>query len=226
MFDNFTHIINGLKALRKTYPNKEMVKKMLNSLPTYWEPKVMAIEESKDLNSLFFDELIGSLLTYEMKINYKEKEIKKVPRKVGVAFKSITCENDEDSSKNDDDEEMKMFAKRFKRSRSSQYNEDQEVVNLYLMAIDDIKVTSNSSTLNDYSFDELQDAYDELGLEFDFMISKHKKNVSKLRNENGLLSKTNHELEEKVNKMQEIINDFGKKNLDLHNLLSKAHEDY
>ncbi|KAG8472829.1 hypothetical protein CXB51_034702 [Gossypium anomalum] len=77
MYDRFTHIINGLQALGKTYPNKEMVKKMLNSLPTSWEPKVTVIEESKDLNSLSLDEFIGSLLTYEMKINYNAKEIKK-----------------------------------------------------------------------------------------------------------------------------------------------------
>ncbi|KAA3467311.1 hypothetical protein EPI10_002334 [Gossypium australe] len=32
MSDRFTHIINGLKALRKIYLNKEMVKKMLDSL--------------------------------------------------------------------------------------------------------------------------------------------------------------------------------------------------
>ncbi|MBA0710962.1 hypothetical protein Golax_010203, partial [Gossypium laxum] len=112
----FTHIINSLKTLGKIYPNKEMVKNMLNSIPTSWEPKVMAIEESKDLNSLSLDELIGSLLTYDMKINYNVKEIKEVPKKVGVAFKSTTCEKDEDSSNNDDDDdEMEMFAKRFKR---------------------------------------------------------------------------------------------------------------
>ncbi|KAG8499227.1 hypothetical protein CXB51_005730 [Gossypium anomalum] len=74
MSDRFAHIING-KALGKSYPNKEMVKKMLNSLPASWEPKLTVIEESKDLNSLFLDELIGSLLTYEMKINYNAKEI-------------------------------------------------------------------------------------------------------------------------------------------------------
>ncbi|KAH1129157.1 hypothetical protein J1N35_000535 [Gossypium stocksii] len=34
MSDHFTHIINGLKALRKIYPNKDMVKKMLNCLST------------------------------------------------------------------------------------------------------------------------------------------------------------------------------------------------
>ncbi|MBA0868496.1 hypothetical protein Goshw_014642 [Gossypium schwendimanii] len=96
----------------------------------------------------------------------------------------------------DEDKEMKMFARRFKRfMRSNKGREfqkkeglklestkekdliicyecndedsfDDEVANLCLMAINDPKVTSNSSTLNDYSFDELQDAYDELGLKF------------------------------------------------------------
>ncbi|KAK5775507.1 hypothetical protein PVK06_043404 [Gossypium arboreum] len=82
MSNHFTHIINALKALGKTYLNKEMVKKMLNSLPTSWEPKVMAIEESKDLNSLSIDDLIGSLLTYKININYNAKEIKEVPKKL------------------------------------------------------------------------------------------------------------------------------------------------
>ncbi|KAA3478025.1 zf-CCHC domain-containing protein [Gossypium australe] len=62
MSDHFSHIINGLKALRKIYPNKEMVKKMFNT-------NVRAIEESKDLKSLFLDELIDSLLTHEMRLN-------------------------------------------------------------------------------------------------------------------------------------------------------------
>ncbi|KAA3470962.1 UBN2 domain-containing protein [Gossypium australe] len=46
-----------------------------------------------DLNSLSIDELIGSLLTYEMKINH----------------------NDEGSSNNNDEEEMVIFAKKFKK---------------------------------------------------------------------------------------------------------------
>ncbi|KAH1047233.1 hypothetical protein J1N35_038017 [Gossypium stocksii] len=70
MSDRFTHIINGFKALKKIYPNKKMVKKMLNSLLTTWEAKVTSIEESKDFNSLSLDKLIDSLLTYEMKINH------------------------------------------------------------------------------------------------------------------------------------------------------------
>ncbi|KAH1056611.1 hypothetical protein J1N35_034676 [Gossypium stocksii] len=70
MSSRFTHIINGLKVLRKIHPNNDMVNKMLNSLPKSWKPRVKAIEESKDLNLLLLDELISYLLTYEIKINY------------------------------------------------------------------------------------------------------------------------------------------------------------
>ncbi|MBA0880313.1 hypothetical protein Goshw_000916, partial [Gossypium schwendimanii] len=103
----------------------------------------------------------------------------------------------ESSEEVDKNKEMEMFARRFKRFMRSnkgrefqkkeglklestkendliicyEYNDeessDDEIANLCLMAINDPKVTSNSSTLNAYSFDELQDASDELGLEFE-----------------------------------------------------------
>ncbi|MBA0747572.1 hypothetical protein Gogos_004479 [Gossypium gossypioides] len=115
MSDRFTHIINGIKALRKTYPNMDMVKKVLNSLPTSWEAKVTVIEESKDLNSLSLDELIGSLLTHEMRLN-KESEKEKVMKKnVGKALKSTTNDDSESSEEVDEDKEMEIFARRFKR---------------------------------------------------------------------------------------------------------------
>ncbi|XP_022774080.1 uncharacterized protein LOC111316374 [Durio zibethinus] len=54
----FTNIINGLKALGKTYSNVEIVKKILNSLPKSWEAKVTAIEGSKDPHTFSLDELM------------------------------------------------------------------------------------------------------------------------------------------------------------------------
>ncbi|XWS18056.1 hypothetical protein CRYUN_Cryun32bG0009800 [Craigia yunnanensis] len=74
MADRFTDIINGLNALGKNYTNKEMVKNLLISLPKSWEAKVTVIEELKYPNNLGLDELIGSLITYEMKLKYKEKK--------------------------------------------------------------------------------------------------------------------------------------------------------
>ena len=56
-----------------------------------WEPKVTAIEESKDLNTLQLDELLGSLTTYELKQKHNEEkdEATKVVdvKKKGVALK-------------------------------------------------------------------------------------------------------------------------------------------
>ena len=54
MYNRFTTIINNLKGLGKTYANKEMMKKILNSLLKSWEANVTAIEESKDPITFFF----------------------------------------------------------------------------------------------------------------------------------------------------------------------------
>ncbi|KAK8612484.1 hypothetical protein V6N13_092599 [Hibiscus sabdariffa] len=73
-------------------------------------------------------------------------------------------------------------------------------------------VSSNSSPSFSYSFDELQDVYDELVLEFENHILKNKKVVSSLKIQNDLISKTNDELEAKLKK-------FEQKNVNLKNLL-------
>ncbi|KAK2974082.1 hypothetical protein RJ640_013843 [Escallonia rubra] len=57
MYSRFTLIINGLKLLGKTYPEKDIVRKFLRSLPKRWEAKLTAIQEAKDLNVLKLEEL-------------------------------------------------------------------------------------------------------------------------------------------------------------------------
>ncbi|KAL4278657.1 hypothetical protein GQ457_03G026250 [Hibiscus cannabinus] len=64
-----------------------------------------------------------------------------------------------------------------------------------VVALNEPKVSSNSSELDSYSFDELQDAFDELFLEFETMNSKFKKMISKLECENDLLLKTKLDFE-------------------------------
>ncbi|GAV73066.1 UBN2 domain-containing protein, partial [Cephalotus follicularis] len=65
MFTRFTTIINSHKNLGKSYPNHELVRKILRCLPKSWTPKVMAIEEAKDLSTLPLEQLLGSLMTHE-----------------------------------------------------------------------------------------------------------------------------------------------------------------
>ena len=59
-----------------------MVRKILRSLLDRFRAKVTAIEESKDVDSLKIDELVGSLQTFEMMLVS--------PRKAkGIALKAI-----------------------------------------------------------------------------------------------------------------------------------------
>ena len=69
MYNCFTTLITNLKSLGKTYANKELVKKIFNSLPKSWEAKVTVTEESKDPNTFPLDKLVGSFISYEMKGN-------------------------------------------------------------------------------------------------------------------------------------------------------------
>jgi hypothetical protein len=45
-----------------------MVRKILRSLPPEYDPKVTAMEESKDLTTLDLNELMGSIITHETKL--------------------------------------------------------------------------------------------------------------------------------------------------------------
>ncbi|KAK8686489.1 hypothetical protein V6N13_125514 [Hibiscus sabdariffa] len=95
----------------------------------------------------------------------------------------------------------------------------EEVAHLCFMALEEGEVTSNSSNSNSYTFDELQEAYDELVFEFKASFSKNKKLISKLKLENERLSKTNLEFEAKFNEYENNV-------LDLQNLLQNIEKDH
>ena len=77
IFARLSEITNGLKGLRKEYSNSELVRKVLRSLPPTWHTKVTVIEESKDLSTLSLEELIDSLMTYEINVQKNEDDFKK-----------------------------------------------------------------------------------------------------------------------------------------------------
>ncbi|KAL4323516.1 hypothetical protein GQ457_11G023600 [Hibiscus cannabinus] len=81
------------------------------------------------------------------------------------------------------------------------------------------EVSSNSSISFSYSFDELQDVYDELVLEFENHILKNKKVVSNLKIQNDLISKANDELEAKLKEFEQM-------NVNLQNLLPSLEKDH
>ena len=68
MYARLSLITNGLKSLGKNYSEYELIRKILRSLTSVWHTKVTVIEKSRNLSSTTVDELIGSLMTYELKL--------------------------------------------------------------------------------------------------------------------------------------------------------------
>jgi hypothetical protein len=67
-------MFNAMKALGEKIEEPYLVQKFLRSLPDRFNPMVSAIEELNDLKTLEFDQLLGILTTYEMRI-VKDKPI-------------------------------------------------------------------------------------------------------------------------------------------------------
>ena len=61
MQKRFTDIVNHLALLGKTFPNEDLINKVLRCLSREWQPKVMTITESRDLTNMSLATLFGKL---------------------------------------------------------------------------------------------------------------------------------------------------------------------
>ncbi|GJR88447.1 hypothetical protein Tco_0212458 [Tanacetum coccineum] len=116
-FSRFITIITSLKALDESFLSHNHVRKFLRALPPKWRPKVMAIEESKDLSTLSLDELIGNLKVYEVVLE-KDLEVSKNKKEKykSLALKARQVLSEEDASSSDsNDEEYAMAVRDFKK---------------------------------------------------------------------------------------------------------------
>jgi hypothetical protein len=67
-------LVNAMKALGEKNEEPSLVQKILRSLPDRFNLKVSSIEELNDLKTLEFDQLLGTLTAYKMRIG-KDKPI-------------------------------------------------------------------------------------------------------------------------------------------------------
>ncbi|RVX14862.1 hypothetical protein CK203_011834 [Vitis vinifera] len=68
--------------------------KILRSLPSKWHTKVTTIQEAKYLTKLPMEELIGSLMTYEINLAKKLQESEDKKKK-SIALKATTKEEED-----------------------------------------------------------------------------------------------------------------------------------
>ncbi|XP_043698531.1 uncharacterized protein LOC122649347 [Telopea speciosissima] len=115
-------IINAIRSLGEKIKDAMVVKKILRSLPDLYNPKVSAIEESKNLNELSLDELHGILTTYEMRMVKPKSTEKEVAFKAMKKLK-IKQENDNEDS---DDELIAYLARKFKNGKASNDHQEEE----------------------------------------------------------------------------------------------------
>jgi hypothetical protein len=67
-FLRIEEMVNAMKELGEKIEEPSLIQKILRSLPDRFNLKVSAIEELNDLKTLEFDQLLGTLTAYEMRI--------------------------------------------------------------------------------------------------------------------------------------------------------------
>ncbi|VFQ96410.1 unnamed protein product [Cuscuta campestris] len=106
MFDRFSKIVNDLHTLKKTYTDRDLVRKILRSLTSEWRSKADAIYASIGTSNVTIDGLRGNLKMYESTIlNPSLNDQRK-----GIALKASKEPTMNDSS---DDDEVKHIMKKF-----------------------------------------------------------------------------------------------------------------
>ena len=66
LYTKLNDIVNFAYNLGEVYDQSKIVRKIFRSLTENFRPKVTAITESKDVDSIPVDELVGSLQSYEL----------------------------------------------------------------------------------------------------------------------------------------------------------------
>ena len=113
-FDSFNSKLNEVVVskfnLGEKTEDSKIVRKILRSLPESFHAKVTAIEESKDLNDIKVQKLIGSLQTYELSLPNQRKS-------KSLALKTVNERVDVHDSLDDDvvEKDVAYLAKNFQK---------------------------------------------------------------------------------------------------------------
>jgi len=112
-YTKISDLRNSMVSLGKQIPDVKLIRKILRSLPEHFSIKVTTIEESKDLEEMKIEELVGSLQTYEYSLPSVRKA-KTISLKASKASKKKSIvSSDEDS--NIDEDTVAMLAKNYER---------------------------------------------------------------------------------------------------------------
>jgi len=99
MYTKISDLRNSIVSLGKSISDVKLIQKILRSLPERFKIKVTTIEESKDLEEMKIEELVGSLQTYE----YSLPPVRKAKTiSLKASKKKTRVSSDEDSDIDED----------------------------------------------------------------------------------------------------------------------------
>jgi hypothetical protein len=112
-YTKISDLRNSMVSLGKQISDVKLIRKIQRSLPEHFRIKVTTIEESKDLEEIKIEELVGSLQTYEYSLPPVSKA-KTISLKASKASKkkSIVSSNEDFDV---DEDVVAMLAKNFER---------------------------------------------------------------------------------------------------------------
>lgn len=108
IYAKFKDIVNSVFNLGETIPKPKIVRKVLKSLSKRFHAKIIAIEESKDIDKIPLTELVGNLQTYELGLTRIGKSSKSKSKSMASKVKS----SDIDEFSNNEDSKMKSYITR------------------------------------------------------------------------------------------------------------------
>jgi hypothetical protein len=107
-YDRINDLGNSMINLGKKVLDTKLIKKILRPLLKRFRIKVTTIEESKDLGNMKIEELVGSLLTYEL-------SLPAVKKAKSIALKASNGKSKNSSKKESNDEDgIAMLARNFR----------------------------------------------------------------------------------------------------------------
>jgi len=109
-YSKMSNLRNSMVSLGKLVSDVKLIRIILRSLPESFRIKVTTIEESKDLEEMKIEELVGSLQTYELSFP-PVKKMKTIALK--ASKKKVEISSEEDSK--DEEKAVVMLAKIFGR---------------------------------------------------------------------------------------------------------------
>jgi hypothetical protein len=113
-YTKISDLRNFMVSLRKKILDAKRIKKILRSLPERYRIKVTILEESKDLDAMKIEELVGTLQTFEFSLP-PVKKVKSITLKVAKEKSKVSSDEDID-----EDEGITMLAKNFRKLMKNQ----------------------------------------------------------------------------------------------------------